>query len=195
MGAGIAKLRGGAVDAAAPRVLYYVQQKKDQSMATESPLSVSFRISYCKPMRRSYFNRFTFSHANGVMCIRTWFQDEFKRDGEQYAFVFADEDFSICKKNIKNYLQKVMRDSSVKSAQDCCVDQCPTSASPFDSVRTMMCSRSGTRAEVYLGFLPLAMTVSPHEGDDSRWADVPLDIALCSDLACHIALLRKMVEA
>ena len=164
------------------------------SETKETPTSVSFRISYEKPMRRSFFNRFTFSHANGLMCVRTWFQDEFKRDGKQYAFVFSDEDFDICKKNIKNYLQKVMRDSNKKPAAECCVDQCPTASSPFDSVRTMTCSRSGTRAEVYLGFLPLAMTtVSP--SDESRWADVPMDIAICSDLGCHIALLKKMVEA
>ena len=62
-------------------------------MANENPSSVSFQISYSEPMKRSFFNRFTFSHVNGLKCIRTWFQDEFKRDGEQYAFVFADEDF------------------------------------------------------------------------------------------------------
>ena len=164
-------------------------------MANENPSTVSFQIAYNKPMRRSYFNRFTFSHVNGLKCIRTWFQDEFKRDGEQYAFVFADEDFEMCKKNIKNYLQKVMRDSSAKPSTECCVEQCPTSASTFDSVRTMMCSRSGTRAEIYLGFLPLAMTISKQATDDTRWKDIPLDIALCSDLTCHIALLRKMVDA
>ena len=163
-------------------------------MANENQPSVSFKISYKEPMRRSFFNRFTFSHANGLMCIRTWFQDEFKRDGEQYAFVFADEDFAICKKNIKTYLQKVMRDSATKPAAECCAEQCPTSASPFDSVRTMLCSRSGTRAEIYLGFLPLAMTVASIP-DEDRWSDAPLDVAICSDLACHIALLRKMVES
>ena len=163
-------------------------------MANENQPSVSFKISYKEPMRRSFFNRFTFSHANGLMCIRTWFQDEFKRDGAQYAFVFADEDFNICKKNIKNYLQKVMRDSNTRPATECCVDLCPTASSPFDSIRTMMCSRSGTRAEIYLGFLPLAMTMAS-PSDESRWTDVPMDIAICSDLGCHIALLKKMVES
>lgn len=163
-------------------------------MTKENPPAVSFRITYSKPMRRSFFNRFTFSHANGLMCVRTWFQDEFKRDGEQYAFVFADEDFETCKKNIKNYLLKVMRDSNTKPATECCVDLCPTSSSTFDSVRTMMCSRTGSRAEIYLGFLPLAMTIAS-QSDEGRWAEVPMDIAICSDLRCHIALLKKMVEA
>lgn len=163
-------------------------------MTKESPPAVSFRISYKQPMLRSFFNRFTFSHANGLMCVRTWFQDEFKRDGAQYAFVFSDEDFELCKKSIKNYLQKVIRDSNAKPAAECCVEQCPTSSSTFDSARTMMCSRSGRRAEIYLGFLPLAMTVASIPGED-RWSDVPLDVAICSDLGCHIALLRKMVES
>ena len=163
-------------------------------MANENQPSVSFKISYREPIRRSFFNRFMFSHTNGLICVRTWFQDDFKRDGEQYSFVFADEDFAICKKNIKTYLQKVMRDSSTKPAAECCVEQCPTFASSFDSVRTMMYSRSGTRAEIYLGFLPLAMTVASIP-DEDRWNDVPLDVAICSDLGCHIALLRKMVES
>lgn len=164
------------------------------STTKDSPPSVSFKISYAKPMHRSFFNRFTFSHVNGLMCIRTWFQDELKRDGEQYAFVFVDEDFELCKKTIKNYLQKVIRDSNKKPADECCVDQCPTVSSPFDSVRAMMCSRSGSRAEIYLGFLPLAMTMAS-PSDESRWADVPMDVAICSDLGCHIALLKKMVES
>ena len=161
------------------------ETRRTQSMTKENPPSVSFHISYSKPMRGSFFNRFTFSRANGLMCVRTWFQ---------YAFVFADEDFDTCKKTIKNYLQKVMRDSNVKATAESCVDQCPISTSPFDSVRAMMCSRTGTRAEIYMGFLPLAMTIAS-QPDEARWEDVPLDIALCSDLGCHIALLRKMVES
>ncbi|MBQ2626132.1 MAG: hypothetical protein IJG18_13655 [Kiritimatiellae bacterium] len=163
-------------------------------MTKESQPAVSFRISYKQPMLRSFFNRFTFSRANGLMCIRTWFQDEFKRDGAQYTFVFSDEDFELCKKSIKNYLQRVMRDSNTKPAAECCVDQYPTTSSTFDSVRMMMCSRSGSRAEIYLGFLPLAMTVASQD-EDARWHEVPLDVALCSNLGCHIALLRKMVES
>ena len=155
--------------------------------------SVDFRLSYSKSMRRFYFNRFTFSRSCGVMCIRAWFQDDLKRDGVQYAFVFADEDFQTCKSSIKNYLQKVMRDSSVNDTGKSCVDQCPSQQPAFDSVRAMMSSRSGTRAEIYLGFLPLAMTVS-NMTDDVRWRDLPLDVALCSELECHVALLKRMVE-
>ena len=158
------------------------------------PPSVSFQIEYEKPMRRSFFNRFTFSRTHGLMCVRTWFQDEFKRDGEQYAFVFTEEDFCTCKKSIKNYLQKVMRDSATKASAECCVDQCPTTDVAFDSVRVMMCSRSGSRADIYLGFLPLAMTIVS-QPDDVKWECVPLDMALSSDLGCHISLLRKMVES
>ena len=180
-------------DEVAKGVLYYAPLRSEK-MASEAPASVSFQVSYTKPMRRSFFNRFMFSHNDGIFCIRTWFQDNFKRDGEQYAFVFADEDFELCKKSIKNYIQKVMRDSSRKPTIECCVEQCPTSVSSFDSVRTMTCSRSGTRAEIYLGFLPLAMTVASVP-DETRWSDVPLDVALCSDLGCHLALLRKMVES
>lgn len=163
-------------------------------MTKENSQSISFRLSYSKPMKRSFFNRFTFSRANGLMCVRTWFQDELKRDSEQYAFVFSEEDFETCKKNIKSYLQKVMRDSLVKASNECCADQCPTATSKFDCARVMMCSRAGVRAEIYLGFLPLMMITSA-QGDETRWSDIPLDVALCSDLGCHIALLRKMVES
>ena len=163
-------------------------------MTKEKRPSVSFRLSYSKPMRRAFFNRFTFSHVDGLICVRTWFQDEFKRDGEQYAFVLSDEDFATRKTAIKNYVQKVLRDSSVKPAPECCVEQCPASPARFDSVRTMMCSRTGSRAEIYFGFLPLAMTVDL-EQDGSRWEDAPLDVSLCSGLECHLALLRKMIES
>ena len=156
--------------------------------------TVTFQLSYSQLMKRFYFNRFVFSHTSGLSCVRVWFQDELKRDGLQYAFVFSDEDFKVCKGNIKTYLQKILRDSSVKSSESSCVDQCPAQQPFFDSVRTMMCSRSGTRAEIYLGFLPLAMTVSGLS-DSTKWEDLPIDIALCSDLECHVALLKKMVEA
>ncbi|MBO7687529.1 MAG: hypothetical protein J6V72_14145 [Kiritimatiellae bacterium] len=160
----------------------------------EKPQTVDFRIVYTPSMRRIYFNRFMFSHADGVMCIRVWFQDELKRDGDQYAFVFADEDFKGCKSNIKNYLHKVLRDSSVKSMGAHSVDQCPSVQPIFDNARVMMCSRSGVRAEVYLGFFPLAMIVS-NQPDETKWNEVPMDVALCSDLECHVDLLRKMVES
>ena len=156
--------------------------------------TVNFRLTYSQEMERFYFNRFTFSHSAGTMCVRVWFQDELKRDGNQYAFVFADEDFQTCKNNIKNYLQKVLRDSTVADTGKSHVDQCPTQQPSFDSARAMMCSRSGTRAEIYLGFLPLAMTVSNME-DDVKWKDLPLDVALCSNLECHVSLLKMMVEA
>ena len=156
--------------------------------------TVNFRLTYSQEMKRFYFNRFTFSHSNGTMCVRVWFQDELKRDGTQYAFVFADEDFQTCKNNIKNYLHKVLRDSSVIDSGKSHTDQCPQLQPSFDSVRAMMCSRSGYRAEIYLGFLPLAMTVS-NMSDDVKWKDLPLDVALCSDLECHVALLKKMVES
>lgn len=160
----------------------------------EKPQTVDFRIVYKTSMRRIYFNRFMFSHVDGVMCIRVWFQDELKRDGDQYAFVFADEDFKGCKSNIKNYLHKVLRDSSVKSPGTHCVDQCPSVQPIFDNARVMMCSRSGIRAEVYLGFFPLAMIAS-NQPDEAKWNEVPMDVALCSDLECHVELLRKMVES
>ena len=160
----------------------------------EKPQTVDFRIVYNQSMRRIYFNRFMFSHADGVMSVRVWFQDELKRDGGQYAFVFADEDFSGCKNNIKNYLHKILRDSSVKSQGTHSVDQCPPIQPIFDNARVMMCSRSGARAEIYLGFFPLTMTVSD-QSDEVRWKEVPIDVALCSDLECHVDLLRKMVES
>lgn len=161
----------------------------------EKSQTVDFRVVYNQTMRRIYFNRFVFSHSEGVMCIRVWFQDEFKRDGNQYAFVFADEDFQGCKKNIKSYLVKILSDSSFNAkARIHSADQCPVDQPVFDNARVMMCSRSGTRAEVYLGFFPLSMTV-PNQSADVKWKEVSMDVALCSNLACHIELLQKMVES
>jgi hypothetical protein len=161
----------------------------------EKPQTVDFRIVYNQTMRRIYFNRFVFSHSDGVMCIRVWFQDELKRDGNQYAFVFADEDFQSCKKNIKNYLLKILNGNSLKNkAGGHSVDQCPAGQPIFDNARVMMCSRSGTRAEVYLGFFPLTMTV-PNQSDGEKWKEVPMDVALCSSIECHVELLQKMVQS
>ena len=170
------------------------EKESEQMSEKEKQQTVDFRIVYSQSMRRIYFNRFMFSHAEGVMCIRVWFQDELKREGEQYAFVFADEDFKGCKNNIKNYLHKVLRDTLVKPTGTHSVDQCPSVQPIFDNARVMMCSRSGMRAEVYLGFFPLTMIVSS-QPDEVRWEEVPMDVALCSDLECHVDLLRKMVES
>lgn len=156
--------------------------------------SVDFQLTYSQKMQRFYFNRFMFSHSNGVMCVRVWFQDDLKRDGVQYSFVFSDEDFQTCKSNIKNYLQKVLRDSSVADSGKARLDQCPLQSTSFDNARVIMCSRSGTRAEIYLGYFPLAMTVSTMP-DDVKWKNIPLDVVLCSDLECHLSLLKMMVEA
>lgn len=163
-------------------------------MSDKKTASVNFKIAYSQTMRRIFFNRFTFARSDDLMHVHVWYQDEFKRDSEQYAFIFTEEDFDLCRKNMKLYLQKVMKDSNKKGLPDYCAEQYPASAHPIvDNVRTIMCSRAGSRAEIYFGFLPLAMTI-PSTPEEAKWEDIKLNIALCSTLDCHISLLRKMIE-
>ena len=83
-------------------------------MSDKKTASVNFKIAYSQTMRRIFFNRFTFARSDDLMYIHVWYQDEFKRDSEQYAFIFTEEDFDLCRKNMKLYLQKVMKDSNKK---------------------------------------------------------------------------------
>ena len=150
-------------------------------------------IVYSPTIRRIFFNRFKFVRDNGMMCVRVWYQDEMTRICNAYAFLYSDEDFAQTKANIKSYIQKVMQAVQVKSGKEFNSETCPADFKTIDHVRVMMCSRSGHRSEVYLGFFPLVRNIPGNEVEASR--DIIMDVALCSGLDCHISLLRKIVEA
>lgn len=150
------------------------------------------KIAYSQTIRRIYFNRFKFVRENDAMCVRVWYQDEMSRISNAYAFLYLDEDFSHTKPDIKNYIQKVMQSVSVKNSREFSPETYPSDFKTIDHVRVMTCSRSGRRAEIYLGFFPIARTIPGNEDNPDR--DILLDVALCSGIDCHISLLRKIVE-
>lgn len=152
---------------------------------------VSMRVVYPSDIKRIYFNRFSMSKADGVQLVNVFYQDELLRTSNAYSFVFDDEDFATCSANIKNYLMRVMQESSVSNDKGHDAGR-SAEVQQIDTARFMMCSRSGNRAEIYLGFCPLAVMINP----DSTSSDLAMNmgVVLCSRLGCHIELLRRMVE-
>lgn len=152
-----------------------------------------FKIEYAHKMKRVYFNRYKFFKQDGLMCVRVWFQDEMTRICNPYAFVFPEEDFQGRKNSIKTYLQKVMQSVVArKSSVDYQSPVCPVEIQEVDTARAMMCSRVGNRAEIYLGYFPLVKQISGETGAEDRV--IQMDVALCSELNCHISLLQNIVK-
>ena len=172
-------------------IIKQVKSRKVDQMAKEDKKDqqkIEFKLGYSPSMKRIYFNRFKFLHENGMRLVRVWYQDEMMRASNAYACIMADEDFEDNKSSIRNYLQKILALKATKESYS--QDSCPIEFPTVDTTRMIMCSRIGTRAEIYFGFFPLKRVLSNQESNDQP---VMIDVALCSHIDCHIDLLRKFV--
>ena len=152
---------------------------------------VSMKIVFPSGMKRCYFNRFSISRADGVQIVNVFYQDDFLRTSNAYSFIVDDEDLATFSASIKTYIQRVMSESSLPVDSGFKTDR-TADVQEIDPVRFVRCSRSGNRAEIYLGFVPLLNIISPDIPPDDL--KMEMGVTLCSRLGCHIDLLRELVD-
>lgn len=159
-----------------------------------SPEKIDLKIIHSKDMRCINFNRFKFQRTDdGLMMVRVWYQDELQRNYNGYAFGISDADFQMCKANLKNYLQRVLQAVPIKKTSASHSAETPPQDIAFvETVRMISSSRVDNRAEIYLGYFPLAYLINSTRPEAP---EVIMQTALCSTLDCHIELLRQLVDS
>ena len=148
-----------------------------------------FAISATVPMRRVFFNRFKCGRVGDALCVRVWFQDEMMRICNAYAFVMSIEDLKSCRANVEQYLMKSLE--GAQDPMDAPSESYPVEIQDMDTFRMMTCTRIEDRAEIYLSYLPLAHLVAPTQGCKCC---ARAEACLISNLSCHLALLRTILD-
>lgn len=137
--------------------------------------------------KRYYYNRFHVEHTDIGVVVSVWYEDSLRRNSNCYVFIMESEDWRCCEPSMKSYVQKYIQSNGFVIGVLAETSWSPASAR-IENYRTISCSRMDDRAEIYLGNFYI------HGVLGQNVTKGIVEVALCSNVACHIKLIQKIIE-
>lgn len=156
-------------------------------MAKDNKEKLEIRFDNSAPSRHYYFNRFFVKRSDEFSVVVVWLEAGFGVNTNNFSFLIQREDIEAIRGNIKSYLTELLplvtatipeeTNSQMIPALDC-----------VENYRAIICDRLGEKAEIRLGYYPLAL----HR--DKGLQKLSTEVSLSSSLEVHVALLGTLLS-